>query len=94
MTLYDVHWADGRVDRVEVDGRDWCHYELESGESCLPLLQAGGMREWWTGACAALRRAGRYSGEPAQFYAEAQWVVPVAAPVDPTSPPADSESSA
>lgn len=93
---FRVQFDDGREETVAVDGRDWLFYEIETGENSLDLLaDGGGFRAWYVGACAAMRRAGRWDGTPQEFYDQVAFVLPVRGETPgPTTPEADSGNSA
>lgn len=96
---YQIQFEDGRTEEVTVDGRDYMHYEKESGESALDLIAKGNSFEvWYTSAAAAMRRQGRWEGSPEEFFDAVAYVLPIKnggpAPEGPTTPPEASENSA
>lgn len=81
---------------LTVDGRDYMHYEKESGESAVELISADTQfSTWYMLAAAASRRQGLFDGTPEEFYDQVEYVLPVidSNGVGPTTPPEDSGNS-
>lgn len=97
--MFELQFADGHVETVSVDGRDYLAYERETGGSALALDLTGEgatFAAWWAVAGAAMRRQGRFTGTPADFEEAVAYVLPKATPEeapDPTTPPEAGESS-
>jgi hypothetical protein len=93
---YEVEFADGRVEEVVCDGRDYLYYEETSGESALDLIaSARSMSTWYVSAYAALARQGRFTGTPEEFRDQVTFVLPTRDSADPTqadTPKEDSEN--
>lgn len=92
--VLEVRWADGRDPvRVDVDGRDWLHWEQRTGQSSLELVRVAGFAQWYAAGWAAMHRQGMFDGTPEEFAEQAAYVLPTdAEPAGPTTPPEASGS--